>query len=116
MVADILTPNLNLLTQEYVLVQAWKKTSSYIRYHNWYSDTLELDLTTVNLPDFLYTLKQRLTAWSEWTSEPLRIVPAPKSQRWRIAPDTKDWEPVEKGKTGAKLRPLSHVTWIPVTS
>ena len=45
MSTDVLEPRLDLLRQEYVLVQAWKKTASYIRYHNWFSDTLELDRT-----------------------------------------------------------------------
>ena len=43
MTAEKLFPNLDLLTQDYVLVQAWKKTSTHIRQHNWYSDTLEFD-------------------------------------------------------------------------
>jgi hypothetical protein len=110
MSADVLTPSLDLLTQEYVLVQAWKKTASFIRYHNWYSDTLELDRTAVNLPRFLAELAEKLTAADEWVSDPLRIVPAPKSQKWRVEPNTRRWEPVEKGKTGAKLRPLAHVS------
>jgi hypothetical protein len=110
MTEEILSPNHNFLTQEYVLVQAWKKTASYIRYHNWYSDTLELDRTAANLPDFLAELTQRLTAADQWVSDPLRIVPAPKCQQWRVAPDTKRWEPVELGKLGAKLRPLAHVS------
>jgi len=48
-----LEPQVELLCEEYVLVQAWKKTTSYIRYHNWYSDTLALDRAAVNLPHFL---------------------------------------------------------------
>lgn len=110
MTTDILTPSLDLLTQEYVLVQAWKKTATYIRYHNWYSDTLELDRTAVNLLQFLTELAQQLAAADQWVSDPLRIVPAPKSQQWRVASNTKRWEPVERGKTGAKLRPLAHVS------
>ena len=51
MTPDALHPCLDLLRQEFVLVQAWKKTSNYIRYHNWYADTLDLDWTTINLPE-----------------------------------------------------------------
>ncbi len=47
-----LFPSLDLVTQEYVLVQAWKKSASYIRHHNWFSDTLELDRAAANLPEF----------------------------------------------------------------
>ena len=86
MTQDILTPSLDLLTQEYVLVQAWGKTVSYIRYHSWYSDTLELDRTAVNLPHFLVELAEEITAADIWVSDPLQIVPAPKSQQWRVAP------------------------------
>jgi len=39
MTVSRLEPQLELLTQEYVLVQAWKKAASYIRQHNWYADT-----------------------------------------------------------------------------
>ena len=110
MVEQILKPSLDLLRQEYVLVQAWKKTANYIRYHNWYSDTLELDRTSVNLPQFLGELGERLQAPESWTNDSLRIVPAPKSQRWQVRSDGNVWEPVEKGKTASKLRPLAHVS------
>ena len=38
-----LFPNLDDLRAEHVLVQAWKKTATYLRQHSWYADTLELD-------------------------------------------------------------------------
>ena len=60
MIANILEPRIELMREEYVLVQAWKKTASYIRYHNWYSDTLELDRVAVSLPDFLARLAEML--------------------------------------------------------
>ena len=98
---------MELLRQEYVLVQAWKKTASYIRYHNWFSDTLALDRAAVNLPAFLGELRERLQSSEHWQNEPLRIVPAPKSQRWRTREGV--WEPVDKSATSARLRPLAHV-------
>jgi hypothetical protein len=105
---EILKPHLDQLRQEYVLVQAWKKTATYIRYHNWYSDTLELDRTAINLPAFLSELRERLEGAPSWQNNPLRIVPAPKSQRWCIRNGV--WGPVEKGATAARLRPLAHVS------
>jgi len=33
MAADLLEPRLDQLSEEYVLVQAWKKTAAFIRYH-----------------------------------------------------------------------------------
>ena len=110
MTADVLEPRTDLLGEEYVLVQAWKKTASYIRSHNWYADTLELDRATVNLPRFLAELAERLKAPDEWTNDPLRIVPAPKSQQWRVTKGLKLWEPEGRGQAAVKLRPLAHVT------
>lgn len=112
-----LEPDLDLLRQEFVLVQAWKKTATYIRYHNWFSDTLELDRTAINLPDFLGDLREHLGAPGEWLIDPLRIVPAPKSQQWRVSSNSNHWEPIptrrkphEAKKPGTTLRPLAHVS------
>ena len=63
----------------------------------------------VNLPAFLGELRERLQSSESWQNDPLRIVPAPKSQRWRVHEGA--WEPVkEKGVTSAPLRPLAHVS------
>ncbi len=107
MAPEQLEPRLELLREEYVLVQAWKKTASYIRYHNWFSDTLALDRAAVNLPTFLGELRERLQAPETWRNDPLRIVPAPKRQHWRVREGA--WEPV-KGAPSARLRPLAHVS------
>ena len=108
MVPQQLEPSLELLREEYVLVQAWKKTASYIRYHNWFSDTLALDRAAVNLPAFIGELRERLQSSESWQNDSLRIVPAPKRQRWRVRDGV--WEPVEKRATSARLRPLAHVS------
>ena len=107
MTPEQLDPQLELLRKEYVLVQAWKKTASYIRYHNWYSDTLALDRAAVNLPAFIGELRERLQAPEIWQNDFLRIVPAPKNQRWTVQDGR--WEP-EKGAKSAQLRPLAHVS------
>ena len=107
MVPEQLEPRMELLREEYVLIQAWKKAASYIRYHNWYSDTLALDRAAVNLPAFIGELRERLQSSDSWQNDPLRIVPAPKSQRWRVREGV--WEP-EKGANSARLRPLAHVS------
>lgn len=103
----VLNPSLELLRQEYVRVQAWKKTSNYIRYHNWYADTLELDWATVNLPEFITTVANRLEPFDLWESEPLRLVPAPKSQPWEDR--NGNWRPLS-GVNESRLRPLAHVS------
>lgn len=110
MTPETLKPNLKLLSEEYVLIQAWKKTASYIRSHNWYADTLELDRAAVNLPEFLNNMAERLETPASWNNDKLRIVPAPKSQRWHIDPKTGLWGPAKNTKAEKKIRPLAHVT------
>jgi hypothetical protein len=106
MIREVLSPHLELLSQEFVLIQARKKTASYIRYHNWYSDTLELDRAAVNLPRFLRELGQEAQRYDTWENTPLRMVPAPKSQNWQVAND--QWRPAKGNETASKLRPLAH--------
>ncbi len=109
MIPEKLEPRLELLREEYVLVQAWKKTASYIRHHNWFSDTLALDRAAANLPTFIGELRERLQYSESWRNDPLRIVPAPKSQSWQMREDA--WEPAgKKEATWARLRPLAHVS------
>ena len=104
MALDRLDPNFASLSKEYVLIQAWKKTSSYIRSHNSFADTLALDQATVNLPEFLERIRNRLKVREKWKKKPLRIVPAPKSQAWHVGKE--GWRPEE---AAIPLRPLSHV-------
>ncbi len=108
MVPKQLEPRLDLLREEYVLVQAWKKAATYIRYHNWFSDTLELDHATVNLPSFIGTIREGLQSSDAWQNDPLRLVPAPKSQRWHVQKGS--WKPTPKPGPLAPLRPLAHVS------
>ena len=105
-----LEPNMDLLREEFVLVQAWKKKAAYIRYHNWFADTLEIDRDAANLPEFIGTICERLQEPNTWCNDPLRIVPAPKSQKWEV--QNGQWRPVKEGKKGvtaAPIRPLAHV-------
>ena len=105
----ILSPDMSDLQSESVLFQAWKKTAAFVRSHNWYADTLELDWQALRLPDFLGEIRQRLQTVN-WTTEPLRMVPAPKSQSWEVT--NSDWQPAkgkEKKRPRAKIRPLAHV-------
>ncbi len=101
-----LVPDLSLLSQEYVLVQAWKKTANHIRRHNWFADTLELDRTAVDLPKFIERLGRRIRSGIYETSD-IRIVPAPKSQPWMISANGR-WRPVDRREM--KIRPLAQVS------
>ena len=103
-----LSPLLDLLSEEYLLVQAWKKASSYIRYHNWFADTLELEITTAALPPFLKGLSQEIKS-GDWMPDALRLVPAPKSQDWIVDEKSGRWRPVGT-LSPTSLRPLAHAS------
>lgn len=102
---ETLSPTLDDLRMECVLMQAWKKTSSYLRHHSWYADTLEMDFQSLRIPAFIDEIQERLKFPSDWQSRPLELVPAPKGQSWRLKGDT--WKPREKIDT--KIRPLAHI-------
>ena len=102
-----LTPTIEDIKLECVLVQAWKKSSTYIRYHNWYSDTLGLDYQSLRLPQFVNELQTKLE--HEWKTTPLKVVLAPKSQKWEIRKDNA-WKPKSEKDISNKLRPLAHVS------
>jgi hypothetical protein len=87
-------------------MQAWKKTSAYLRSHSWYADTLGLDYESLRLPQFIREIQVRLQDPENWKSKPLELVPAPKNQRW--AYHNEKWEPREKN-IDRKLRPLAHL-------
>lgn len=97
-----LRPCTKLLRQEHVLVQAWKKTADYIRRHNWFGDTLELDLTAVDLENFLGNLAAAIEDPATWKSTPLRLVLAPKSQDWWVR---------ESCKAQAEPLPVADGEW-----
>ena len=105
MLIDELEPRKETLSKDYVLVQAFKKTVPIIRYQNWFSDPLELDWKTINLPTFIKGVKERLQSSEPYEKDPLRIIPAPKSQEWKI--DKNVWRPQ---KNVIKFRPLAHVS------
>lgn len=104
-----LVPTIECLADETVLIQAWRKASNYIRYHNWFSDTLELDITAVNLRTFISDISHQIKSGAVRYSDPIRMVPAPKSHAWRIEKDGR-WNPVGVNGAAVKIRPLAHVS------
>lgn len=116
------------LTDKVVLAQAWKKAHQYIRSTNWYADTFELDRSAIDLDAQLDKWINELED-EKFTFDPLRLVPAPKTERWHFKENNADkailsldspledmgaqsfshaWCPEkEESKT---LRPLAHVT------
>lgn len=113
---DRLGPDLELLCDEAVLAQAWKKTDAYIRRHNWYADTLELEQTSLLLPAKLQSWGAQLKAGDFDSATPLRLVLAPKNAKWYFPKgEASGW--VFRKTVGADgveiiepdLRPLAHV-------
>ncbi len=80
-----LVPHGESLADVVVLAQAWKKSHTYIRRHNWYADVLEMDASTIDL-------EERLVQWStevgqsDFRPTDLLLVPAPKNARWVFRP------------------------------
>ncbi len=105
---QILNPSLEDLRLECVLMQAWKKTSSYLRTHSWYADTLGIDYQSLRIPAFLAEIQEAIDSYATWTPEPLELVPAPKTQRWCFD-DSGNWIPRPNQGYQKKLRPLAHV-------
>ena len=104
-----LTPDSSLLSEEYVLVQAWKKAHEYIRRHNWYSDVLELDMTNADLERRLGAVAADVQSSEGLRPEPLRLVLAPKKQQWDLK--NGKWAPVDGPSSVEKrLRPLAHLS------
>ena len=103
-----LAPRAEYLEDVVVLAQAWKKSHTYIRRHNWYADTLELDCSAV-------VLDQRLDEWAKSISdgtfepEPAWLVPAPKNAPWEFSTaHAGGWGP-RASDDGPVLRPLAHL-------
>lgn len=105
---QILNPTLDDLRLECVLMQAWKKTSSYLRTHSWYADTLGIDYQSLRIPTFLAEIQEAIDSYAIWTPQLLELVPAPKTQRWYFD-DSGKWIPRPNQDYQKKLRPLAHV-------
>ncbi len=107
---DRLCPRGAVLQDEVVLAQAWKKTHTFIRRHNWYADVLELDASAV-------CLSKNLVEWSHsissghYSAAPAWLVPAPKNGLWCFrATDEGGWGPrASAGDEAPVLRPLAHI-------
>jgi hypothetical protein len=102
----MLGPRLEYLSDPVVLAQAWKKSHSYIRRHNWYADVLELDCSAVDLDSQLSLWAAQLSIGAYQTA-PIRMVPAPKTQVWSF--DGGGWGPSQSDSAVPVLRPLAHL-------
>lgn len=105
MPSQTLTPTLDNLQRECVLVQAWKKAHDYVRAHNWYADVLELDLSNTRLRTTIDELRKELQEPTSLKPSLARLVLAPKSSDWEVGRNY--WRPKSKAKRN--LRPLAHL-------
>ena len=104
-----LRPEFQFLSDKAVIVQAWKKAHEYIRRHNWYSDTLELDESCIQLEKLYDEIKDIFSSpekAQEYSPGEMRLVPAPKAageDQWEIEND----QYVIPGNLD--FRPLAHL-------
>lgn len=103
-----LRPEFRFLKDKAVIIQAWKKAHEYIRAHNWYSDSLDLDLSCIQLEELCAEIQELFSTnvWRDYRPMPMRIVPAPKTatKDWKIT-DTTIVPPHDFG-----IRPLAHLS------
>ncbi len=101
-------PEFRHLSEEYLLVAAWKKAENYIRMHNWYCDVLDLDLTNASLDSVIQGLGDEVRAGEPLLSDPSRLVLAPKSYPWNL--NDGRWQPNGSNDAQLRLRPLAHLS------
>lgn len=110
---ETLRPRIEYLRDEVILALAWKKASTYIRRHNWYADTLELDTSGLNLEGLTRTWSNEI-ATSAYKPKQMRLVPAPKNGHWGFAENLPGkWGPLpstdNQESQRLTLRPLAHL-------
>ncbi|MES9845653.1 MAG: reverse transcriptase domain-containing protein [Candidatus Sedimenticola sp. 6PFRAG5] len=110
-----LKPTIDHLGDEVVMAQAWKKTHGYMRTHNWYADTLALDISALGL-------ENNAKSWAESVRKvdakpyPVELIPAAKSEKW-VVDEEQGWLPqsnLDDEATAARIkkppiRPLAHL-------
>lgn len=109
-----LKPTIEYLTDEVVMTQAWKKTHEYMRHHNWYADTLALDVSALGLESNVASWAKDIKS-EDPSPYPLILIPAAKSDNW-IVDTEKGWLPKalfdgksEDRKKKPPIRPLAHL-------
>lgn len=106
-----LQPKIDYLSDPLIIAQAWKKSHKYIRTHNWYADTLALDISALDL-------ESNSTRWGKRVLQPgfkphqLELVTAAKSEPWALS-ETDGWNPTTDSTKRCEkppIRPLAHIS------
>jgi len=102
-------PKLACLTDETVLLQAWKKAHSYLRSKSWYADVLELDRSAVELQEFVTGIKDEINndRNEAFLPLPMKMVLAPKADSCGWTFKKNRWQPGDQ--TSKRMRPLAHL-------
>jgi len=111
-----LKPTIDHLADEVVVTQAWKKTHSYMRTHNWYADTLALDVSALGLESNAALWAKNITS-SKSILTKLKLIPAAKSEKW-VVDKNKGWIAESllnkngniKRNQKPPIRPLAHLS------
>ncbi|MCE0493125.1 RNA-directed DNA polymerase [Vibrio salinus] len=119
-----LLPTETYLTDEVILINAWKKAHQYIRTTSWYVDFLDLDQSAIELEVRIEQLSNKLQDKSLRLSS-LTLIPAPKSHPWFFEkeegyfdePPSLIWRPKDSDAESDKsdypiqpMRPLAHIS------
>ncbi|MCD9502523.1 hypothetical protein GLP37_10095 [Photobacterium phosphoreum] len=78
-----LLPTEFFLTDEVILLNAWKKSHQHIRGVNWYVDCFDLDCSALELDIRVSELSSTLKS-KNLSLSPLQLIPVPKSHQWRF--------------------------------
>ncbi|SCY65731.1 reverse transcriptase domain-containing protein [Desulfoluna spongiiphila] len=116
-----LSPDIEFLSDEAVLAQAWKKCDIYIRMHNWYADILELEQASLMVPIWVKKWCIEVKKGDVEPKSDMRLVQAPKNAKWKFikekksakswiyAPAKSEDDINEDEVCGPPLRPLAHL-------
>jgi len=99
-----LQPSIDYLCHEVVIAQAWKKTHTYMRTHNWYADTLALDVSALGLESNAKNWAKQIGD-DKFNLYTIELIPAAKSEEWVIDHE-KGWIP--KSSAEQKCEQLSQ--------
>ncbi len=112
-------PTGDFISDEVILLSAWKKSHQHIRGINWYVDCLDLDKSALELDIRMSSMSKALTA-NNLELSPLKLIPAPKSHPWafvKVDDESLNWVPEPKDKQegdtdrpSLPMRPLAHVS------